>query len=154
MVFVKDEVGRYLMMNQAAADFVGRNRGEVAGLSDFDLFPAEMAARVHQGDLNALASPQVQEEEVLHRTVGGPRYLLTHKRSVQIGDSRYLISSSSDITERRQTVNLLAAEKHEGRPGQDLLRHGGNLPGRQEQPPSGNFPQKGHRSAAPFRAGG
>lgn len=112
MVFVKDEVGRYLMMNQAAADFVGRNRGEVAGLSDFDLFPAEMAARVHQGDLNALASPQVQEEEVLHRTVGGPRYLLTHKRSVQIGDSRYLISSSSDITERRQTVNLLAAEKH------------------------------------------
>jgi molecular chaperone HtpG len=43
---------------------------------------------------------------------------------------------------------------HEGRPGQDLLRHRRQLQRRQEQPAPGDLPQEGHRGAAAVRPGG
>ena len=43
---------------------------------------------------------------------------------------------------------------HEGRPGQDLLRHRRHLQRREEQPAPGSVPQEGHRSAAAVRPRG
>ena len=55
MVFVKDEDGRYLVMNEAAAAFVGHDKHEVVGRSDFELYPADVASRMRQDDIKALA---------------------------------------------------------------------------------------------------
>lgn len=51
MIFVKDEVGKYVMANQAAKDFFNPVDGEIIGKSDIDLgFPAETAQRYLKTD--------------------------------------------------------------------------------------------------------
>ena len=111
MVFVKDEDGRYLVMNEAAATFVGHDKHEVVGHSDFDLYPADMAARMRQDDIKALAAKKVTGREEKHLTPKGERYLLSYKRGVDLGGRRLLIGSSTDISERKQAEQLLAAER-------------------------------------------
>ena len=111
MVFVKDEDGRYLVMNEAAATFVGHDKHEVVGRSDFDLYPADMAARMRQDDIKALAAKKVTGREEKHLTPKGERYLLSYKRGVDLGGRRLLIGSSTDISERKQAEQLLAAER-------------------------------------------
>ncbi len=111
MVFVKDEDGRYLVMNEAAAAFVGHDKHEVAGRSDFELYPADVASRLRQDDIKALAAKKVTGREEKHLTPKGERYLLSYKRGVDLGGRRLLIGSSTDISERKQAEQLLAAER-------------------------------------------
>ncbi|WP_416244167.1 diguanylate cyclase [Azospira sp. APE16] len=110
MVFVKDEDGRYLVMNEAAAAFVGHDKHEVVGRSDFELYPADVASRLRQDDIKALAAKKVTGREEKHLTPKGERYLLSYKRGVDLGGRRLLIGSSTDISERKQAEQLLAAE--------------------------------------------
>ncbi len=111
MVFVKDEDGRYLVMNEAAAAFVGHDKHEVVGRSDFELYPADVASRLRQDDIKALAAKKVTGREEKHPTPKGERYLLSYKRGVDLGGRRLLIGSSTDISERKQAEQLLAAER-------------------------------------------
>ncbi|MBP7489875.1 diguanylate cyclase [Azospira oryzae] len=111
MVFVKDEDGRYLVMNEAAAAFVGHDKHEVVGRSDFELYPADVASRLRQDDIKALAAKKVTGREEKHLTPKGERYLLSYKRGVDLGGRRLLIGSSTDISERKQAEQLLAAER-------------------------------------------
>jgi len=112
MVFVKDEDGRYLVMNEAAAAFVGHDKHEVVGKSDFELYSPDLAARMRHDDIKALAAKKVMGREEKHATAKGERYLLSYKRGVDLGGRRLLIGSSTDISERKQTEHLLAAERH------------------------------------------
>ena len=111
MVFVKDEDGRYLVMNEAAAAFFGHDKHEVVGRSDFELYPADVASRLRQDDIKALAAKKVTGREEKHLTPKGERYLLSYKRGVDLGGRRLLIGSSTDISERKQAEQLLAAER-------------------------------------------
>jgi diguanylate cyclase (GGDEF)-like protein/PAS domain S-box-containing protein len=111
MVFVKDEDGRYLVMNEAAAAFVGHDKHEVVGRSDFELYPADVASRLRQDDIKALAAKKVTGREEKHLTPKGERYLLSYTRGVDLGGRRLLIGSSTDISERKQAEQLLAAER-------------------------------------------
>ena len=45
-VFVKDKGGKYLLMNEAAARFVGKSVAEVLGKDDTELFDADSARRL------------------------------------------------------------------------------------------------------------
>ena len=49
-VFVKDQDGRYLLFNEAAAQFVGRTAEDVLGKGDADLFDHPSARRVMNQD--------------------------------------------------------------------------------------------------------
>ena len=49
-VFVKDQAGRYLLVNQAASAFLGRPIDQIIGRDDHDLFPPESAALILAGD--------------------------------------------------------------------------------------------------------
>lgn len=111
LVFVKDEEGRYLVMNEAAASFVGKDKHDVIGKNDFELFSPDVAARLQQDDTKARASVKVVGREEKHQVAGGERYLLTYKRAVTLGARRMLIGTATDISERKRTENLLAAEK-------------------------------------------
>ena len=54
-IFVKDLDGRYVLVNQAAARFVGRTPAEVVGKHDFELYPEETARQFIQDDQAVLA---------------------------------------------------------------------------------------------------
>ncbi|CAH0351448.1 PAS domain S-box protein [Aquabacterium sp. CECT 9606] len=49
-IFVKDQRGRYLMVNQSAANFLGRPIDQTIGRTDHDLFSPESAALILAGD--------------------------------------------------------------------------------------------------------
>ena len=49
-VFAKDLEGRYLLMNSAAMEFIGRPEAEILGKDDTDLFPADVARALMEAD--------------------------------------------------------------------------------------------------------
>src|SRR5687768_13844467 len=55
-IFVKDLEGRYVLVNDAAAQFVGRRPQDVIGKNDLELYPEETARRFMKDDQEVLAS--------------------------------------------------------------------------------------------------
>ncbi|HLO94845.1 MAG TPA: PAS domain S-box protein, partial [Burkholderiaceae bacterium] len=70
-VFVKDAAGRYLMVNEAAAGFVGLPREAILGHTDADIFPAESARFIRARDELIMAEGVTSShEESLHNQAG------------------------------------------------------------------------------------
>ncbi|MGM9515019.1 EAL domain-containing protein [Roseateles sp. DB2] len=69
-VFVKDADGRYLMVNQAAAGFVGLPRDAILGRRDADIFPAESARLIRARDELVMAEgvTSSHEESLLNQS--------------------------------------------------------------------------------------
>src|SRR5215212_1567435 len=77
-IFVKDLDGRYVLVNQAAARFVGRTPAQVVGKRDFELYPEETANRFVQDDKSVLDSGQPMAfEGVASSQSGTQAYLVT-----------------------------------------------------------------------------
>ncbi|WP_170162365.1 sensor domain-containing diguanylate cyclase [Caldimonas tepidiphila] len=65
-VFAKDPQGRYLFVNQAAADVIGLPAAQIVGRRDTDIFPAELAHRIVELDRSARSQRRALEcEEAL-----------------------------------------------------------------------------------------
>ncbi|MBI3846607.1 MAG: PAS domain S-box protein [Planctomycetes bacterium] len=101
-VFVKDVVGRYQMLNAAAAAVVGTAPAEVIGKDDRDLFTPEAAATIMANDRRVLEAGRAQSFE--ERTVvGGETRLFQSVKSVlrdRSGRITGLIGVARDMTER------------------------------------------------------
>ncbi len=69
-IFVKDVDGRYLMINAAGASLLGREKREVIGKTDHDLFRAELAARITEADSRAITSGRPCHVRVVGRRDG------------------------------------------------------------------------------------
>jgi two-component system, cell cycle sensor histidine kinase and response regulator CckA len=117
MIYVKDALElRYLSLNKAGEELLGYGREEVIGRSDLDLFPEEEANFQIGMDRFALKRGTVQEiPEAKIRDRGGRERIL-HTRKVPLldalGQPRYLLGISEDITERRGVEEqLLQAQK-------------------------------------------
>lgn len=77
-IFAKDEEGRYLFVNNAAARFVGRHTGETLGRDARALFPPDQAEQVFAADRAVLAGGQPEtREETLHTPDGERVFLVT-----------------------------------------------------------------------------
>ena len=72
-IFVKDLEGRYVLVNQAAARFVGRTPEQVIGRRDFELYPEETAERFVQDDKVVLASGKPMSFEGVRSSRRGRR---------------------------------------------------------------------------------
>ena len=74
----------------------------------------------------------------------------------QQGEDRRPAALRLDARRQRRADGLARRLRrpHEGRPGQDLLRHRRHLQRREEQPASRGLPQEGHRGAAAVRPRG
>jgi PAS domain S-box-containing protein len=110
-VFVKDLEGRYLLINPAGARLLGKTVAEVLGKHDGDLFAAESAARIVEGDRRVVAAGEVQTYEETVTAGGVTRTYLSTKgpyRDAQ-GDVLGLIGIARDITER------VRANEHEAK---------------------------------------
>ncbi|MDI1310010.1 MAG: PAS domain-containing protein [Methylotenera sp.] len=62
-IFVKDKLGRYLIINQATANFVGKPMAEILGKDDQFLFPESSAKTVMTLDQQIMESLQTQSHE-------------------------------------------------------------------------------------------
>ena len=62
-IFVKDLDGRYVLVNEAAARFIGKSPAEIVGKNDFELYPEETRAASSRTTAQVLATGQPQAFE-------------------------------------------------------------------------------------------
>lgn len=104
-VFVKDRQGRYLMINSAGANFVGKSVAEIIGKTDSDLFSSDTAGAIIEADRRLMGSGVTQTYEERGTAGGISRLYLATKgpyRNAQ-GEIVGLLGISRDITDRERT---------------------------------------------------
>jgi len=112
MVALKDADSlRYVRLNRTVERLMGRSRSELIGRSVHDFLPPEAAEAVSASDREALASEGVvdnQEHRVDTATLG-LRIFHTMKMPIRDreGNPRYVLSISTDITERKLTEQAI-----------------------------------------------
>ncbi len=123
VVYLKDNRGRYLLVNSRFADLLGRGQDQVRGRSDTEVFPPILARQFQDNDGQVLASGQPRQfEEVIEQSDGQHVYL-SSKFPVQGEDGAVaaIWSVSLDITElkraqeslRRLSGMILASQEKE-----------------------------------------
>ena len=109
-IFVKDLDGRYVVVNEAAARFVGKSPEEIVGKRDLELYDEATASRFIRDDQRVLATGQAQSFEGMATGEGGAQqaYLVT-KGVYRDKDGKILglFGISHDITELRQAHETL-----------------------------------------------
>ena len=53
-VWYKDSEGRYLVVNQSLADYLGKTKEEILGKTDLDLYPEDIAVTYVETDRSAI----------------------------------------------------------------------------------------------------
>ncbi|QIN78174.1 PAS domain S-box protein [Rubrobacter marinus] len=121
-IYVKDTDSRFVMNNAAHARAIGATEEELAGKTDFDVFPKDLAARYHEDERAVIetGAPLVDKEEPVESRELGRRWLSTTK--VQLGNGSGgvtgLVGISRDITERREMEEQLRHQAlHDGLTG-------------------------------------
>ncbi len=107
-VFLKDPDGRYLFVNHRFAELAGRASGEIAGTTDFDLFPHDLAQAARENDKKVLAAggPLQFEETVL--CADGPHTHLAAKFPLRDSAGKIYATGgvSTDITDRKRVEQI------------------------------------------------
>ncbi|MEG4110758.1 MULTISPECIES: PAS domain S-box protein [unclassified Microcoleus] len=124
-IFVKDEQHRWMILNDAFCQLVGKSRQELIGKSDYDFFPQSEAAVFWTKDEEVLRTGVCLETEEKFTDSAGREHIISTKKSVfQIADgSKVIVGTIRDFTEYRQQQKAL--EQSEAR-FQKLVA---NLPG-------------------------
>jgi PAS domain S-box-containing protein len=108
-VFVKDEMHRRVLGNDAYCRFIGFTRDEMIGKSDHELFPRDQADNLTREDDLVFASgtERVTEEEVVD-SQGQDHTIVTKKTLFVDGQGhRFIVGIARDITERKRAEILL-----------------------------------------------
>jgi PAS domain S-box-containing protein len=109
-IFVKDRDGRYLLFNESAARFVGREASAVIGHDDSFIFPAEVAKKLMALDRSIMEAGKRQTHEEHLTTLAGENLIfLVTKGPIfdENGEVAGLFGISRDITESRQAEQAL-----------------------------------------------
>jgi len=109
-IFVKDLSGRYVLVNDAFARFIGKSPSDIVGRHDLELYDAETAQRFIEADTQVLATGVPQSFEGLATGEGGAKqaYLVT-KGVYRDRDGKILglYGISHDITELKKANETL-----------------------------------------------
>jgi PAS domain S-box-containing protein len=108
-LFAKDRAGRYLFVNRAFEQHVGRPAAEIVGLTPGDIAPAEIAAGLRANDRRVIETGSPLEIEETNVIRGERRTLLANKFPLLGADGRpYAVCGISiDITERKRNEEAL-----------------------------------------------
>ncbi|MFP8777805.1 sensor histidine kinase [Hydrogenophaga sp. RWCD_12] len=108
-IFAKDGQGRYLLVNNAAARYMGRSVADLLGHDDRVAFPAEQAARIMAVDQQVFSSGEIVAGEERLNTAEGERVFFSTKGPLRDahGETFGTFGISLDITGRRQTEKAL-----------------------------------------------
>lgn len=111
LIFLKDELFRNIVINDAFAAFLGKPAREVIGKDDFELMPPEAAGNCRLSDVKALESNSIfASEEIV-----GDQVYETLKFPVDLGSGKVGVGGFiRNVTERRRLEERLQrAEKME-----------------------------------------
>ncbi|XZO02411.1 MAG: PAS domain S-box protein [Microcoleus sp.] len=124
-IFVKDEQHRWMILNDAFCELLGKPRQELIGKSDYDFFPKAEADFFWTKDEEVLHTEIPNETEENFTDVIGKKYIVSTKKTVfqKPDGSKILVGTIRDITEYR--LQQIALEKSEAR----FQRLVANLPG-------------------------
>ncbi|OJJ17136.1 hypothetical protein BKI52_30975 [marine bacterium AO1-C] len=104
-VFIKDESGRLIFINQVMLDFFKGKAEQFIGKTDYDIFPKALADKFHEEDLFVRQGgvPDNWEEQV--DTEGDLRFFRTGKRLIPLPlqSTSHLLGYSFDITPLKET---------------------------------------------------
>jgi PAS domain S-box-containing protein len=109
-IFVKDCDGRYLLFNDAAGRYVGKNPDQVIGRDDREIFPPDIAVHVRSLDRAVMDRGAVVTHEENIRTLDGRHIIfMVTKGPIYAVDGTLvgLFGISRDVTESRQTQAAL-----------------------------------------------
>ena len=108
-IFVKDLDGRYVLVNKAAAQFVGRTPNEVIGKHDYELYPEETARRFIEDDKAVLTDGKPRSFEGVATSAAGTQAYLVTKGVYRDpgGNILGIYGISHDITELRAAQDSL-----------------------------------------------
>ncbi len=109
-IFYKNLEGKYMGCNPAFAEHVGRNPEEITGLSDFDLYPKELAQFFRKNDRTMLDSGKQQSNEEWITYPDGRKELLdTIKTPYRDANGKVIgvLGISHIITRHKQTEQRL-----------------------------------------------
>lgn len=108
-VYVKDLDGRYLLVNEAAADFVGRSKANILGRTDEELFDGIDAVRIMERDRRVAKSGVTETIEIKIRAAGVTRTYLSTKMPFRDDTGKVigLVGISRDITQSKHAEAAL-----------------------------------------------
>src|SRR3954453_8919915 len=90
-IFVKDLEGRYVLVNEAFARFIGKSQSDIVGRNDFELYPEADARAFAEADRQVLATGNPQAfEGVAPGGDGQPQTYLVSKGVYRDKDGRSL----------------------------------------------------------------
>ncbi len=124
-IYIKDRQGRYLVVNSAAAQAIGKPISEIIGRGDSELFPAEFACQIKQGEVQLFADEQEQSYDELLPTPRGELHVSTVKNVCrdQAGRVIGLVGITRDITARHNAEIVL----HETQQRLSLILRGADV---------------------------
>jgi len=103
-VLRKDLEGRFTFVNQAFCRLIHRSRDEILGRTDFDFFPAELAAKYRRDDERIIQSGELFEDVETHVRDDG-KQLFVHVIKTPLFDAQGNPSGTQaifwDVTERK-----------------------------------------------------
>lgn len=108
-IFVKDQQGRYQLVNSATARILGRPKDEILGKDDTALLPPQVAAYIQRLDRAVMETGRSQTfEEEIQKADGVQIFLSTKDpyRDAQ-GQINGVIGIARDITDRKQAEAAL-----------------------------------------------
>lgn len=108
-IFIKDVAGRYVLINEAAARFLGKPPADIVGHLDLELYPEETARRFVADDQRVLATGEAEAFEGVATTALGTQAYLVTKGVYRDRDGKILgtYGISHDITELKHAQDTL-----------------------------------------------
>ena len=102
--------GQYVLANRTAEATLGRKREDVIGCTIEGIYNPADVRLIRKRDDDAVRKKGVVTEEHPIQTENGLRLFLTRRVTVldEIGEPQYLIKTSEDITDRRETESRMA----------------------------------------------
>ncbi len=110
VIFYKDANGVYQACNSAMEEVVGRNKTEIIGVSDYELFPQDVAEVFREQDRLLMSQRKRRRIEEWVEYANGQRRLSDTLKTPLIsaeGNLMGVIGISHDITERKQQEEAL-----------------------------------------------
>jgi|GEM_PF-2685680 len=107
-IFVKDDKHRWIVVNDAFCELLGRGRDELVGKSDFDVLSPVEAELFWKRDTEVLnGGGPIQVEETLTGPGGVRRVLSTHKSLFVSDRGKIIICTLRDVTELTRSLEAL-----------------------------------------------
>jgi two-component system, NtrC family, sensor kinase len=104
-VFVRDEMRRFVLVNDALCVATGRSRESLLGTDGDEMFPPERAAVIRESDLDVLnTGVESSREAVLPPPHGGDAHTIITRKTRYIDPSgkRFIVAVVRDVTERKR----------------------------------------------------